>query len=246
MTPPVSEPTNPPQLKDPVVVDVSVTASKSNDDAQDDVSLVGLGGTGSSTSATDKNRLLQVADPPAPMKTSGGVDVSMSRMNDDQGDVLGLNAFMAKKRLLSTHAASLAADADAEEEAKAAARKKTRLGWGQGLAKYENRYNKKDYENTHKFLAHDGATREAASSHGSCTPPPGRSKGRHGKNKSLDMAEMRVSRATTASAFSKWSSPLTGDLNDSGKNGSIGSLTGKVVFPSEVSGSCGKHSPTPA
>lgn len=173
MTPPVSDPTNPPQLKDPVVVDVSVTASKSNDDAQDDVSLVGLGGTGSSTSATDKNRLLQVADPPAPMKTSGGVDVSMSRMDDDQGDVLGLNAFMAKKRLLSTHAASLAADADAEEEAKAAARKKTRLGWGQGLAKYENRYNKKDYENTHKFLAHDGATREAASSHGSCTPPPG-------------------------------------------------------------------------
>lgn len=158
MTPPVSDP-----VKNSHVVYVSMTAAKM-EDARHDV-LVGL--SGSSTAATDKKRLLPLY-PPAPMKNSD-VDVSMAHRDDDQGDVLGLNVYMAKKRLLLAKAA-LAADADAEEEAEAAARKKTRLGWGQGLAKYENRRYKKDDETTHKLVAHDGATGEPASSHGSSRP----------------------------------------------------------------------------
>lgn len=152
MTPPVSDPVNPPPMKNSQVVDVSMTAADAKKDdaqAQDDVLSVGLSDS-SSKAATDKKRLLPL-DPPAPSMTKNSdVDVSMARRDGVQSDdVLGLNGYMAKKRLLSTKA-SLADAAAAEEEAKAASTKKTRLAWGQGLAKYENR-SKKAGENTHKL-----------------------------------------------------------------------------------------------
>lgn len=67
---------------------------------------------------------------PPPFESSD-VDVRMMQRNDDQGDVFGLDRYIEKKRLLSkTYLV------DVEEEVKVSS-KKTRLGFGQGLAKYE-------------------------------------------------------------------------------------------------------------
>ena len=71
------------------------------------------------------------AVPGPPPFGSSDVDVRMMQRNEDQDDVLGLGGYIEKKRLLSK-----ASFVDAEEEVKVS-RKKTRLGFGQGLAKYE-------------------------------------------------------------------------------------------------------------
>jgi hypothetical protein len=85
---------------------------------------------------------------------------------NDQGDVLGLGGYMEKKRLLSK---TLLADAEGEVKV---TKKKTRLGWGQGLAKYEKQLKQQDGE---KLVADgDNETANEAVVY-TATPTPGES-----------------------------------------------------------------------
>lgn len=111
---------------------------------------------------------------PTPLE-SPDVDVCMTERND-QGDVLGLGGYMEKKRLLSK---TLFADVEGEVKVTT---KKTRLGWGQGLAKYEKRLKQ---QNGQKLVADgdngetgNGAvvyTATAPASSDRQTPTPGES-----------------------------------------------------------------------
>ncbi|OEL26956.1 hypothetical protein BAE44_0012025 [Dichanthelium oligosanthes] len=183
---------------------------------------------------------------PRPLKSSD-VDVSMTQRNH-QGDVLGLGGYIEKKMSLLPKTSL----ADVEEEVQIN-RKKTRLGWGQGLAKHEKQLKE---QNAQKLVA-DGDNGEPGSSSTSknktlvCTatvpaspdgpsPPPGSNVDLG--NNSKNMTEMLASHVG-APASSQGCTPPTGDIGYQGN--SSASLTETVICPAEVPDLSGKHIPQP-
>lgn len=77
-----------------------------------------------------------------PLSKSSDFSVSITQRNsNDQGDALGLCSYIEKKRMLANNSL-----ADIEEGVKVT-RKKTRLGWGEGLAKYEKQLKDQNAQN---------------------------------------------------------------------------------------------------
>uniref|UniRef100_K3YAA5 Uncharacterized protein n=1 Tax=Setaria italica TaxID=4555 RepID=K3YAA5_SETIT len=148
---------------------------------------------------------------------------------NDQGDVLGLGGYMEKKRLLSK---TLFADVEGEVKVTT---KKTRLGWGQGLAKYEKQLKQ---QNGQKLVA-DGdngetgngavvytATAPASSDRQTPTPDVGGSS--NPCNNSLSMTET-VTCTATVPISSHGSSPPPANIDGHG-NISM-SLAETVICP---------------
>ncbi|CAL5035331.1 unnamed protein product [Urochloa decumbens] len=175
-----------------------------------------------------------------PHLESSDVDVSMTQRND-QGDVLGLGGYIEKKRLLSK--TSLA---DVEEEVKVT-RKMTRLGWGQGLAKYERQLKElngqkpvpdgDNGETGNEAIVYT-ATASASSDRPSPTPGSNVDPG----NNNANTIEMMVSKVAVPESSRGCSLPI-GGIGYRGNSST--SLPETVIRPTELSDFSRKHCPPP-
>ncbi|CAL5018083.1 unnamed protein product [Urochloa decumbens] len=153
---------------------------------------------------------------------------------NDQGDVLGLGGYIKKKRLLSK--TSLA---DVEEEVKVT-RKKTRLGWGQGLAKHEKQLKElngekpvpdgDNGETANEAIAYT-ATASASSDRPSPTPGSNVDPG----NNNANTKEMMVSKVAVPESSRGCSLPIAGGGNSDISNSSMSMIEG-MACPSSSDG----------